>query len=156
MRLIVGALAGHRGARPPSRARTYPEETFFNKRFSTFTIPTPAPGSLPPVVGEVRLYRMRKGDTLMDLARLYGLGYNEIVDANPGTRSVGSAGRRDRPAADGVDPALLHLPGHRREHSRDAALLLRAGAAPGTTRGLHVSGGTRSRRLADAERHASR
>ena len=62
----------------------YPEETFFNKRFATFTIPTPASGSLPPIVGEARLYRVRKGDTLMDVARLYGLGYNEIVDANPG------------------------------------------------------------------------
>jgi L,D-transpeptidase ErfK/SrfK len=30
------------------------------------------------------MYRIRKGDTLMDLARLYSLGYNEIVEANPG------------------------------------------------------------------------
>jgi L,D-transpeptidase ErfK/SrfK len=36
------------------------------------------------VIGEPRMYRIRKGDTLMDLARLYSLGYNEIVDANPG------------------------------------------------------------------------
>src|SRR5262245_50153411 len=62
----------------------YPEATFFSKRFASFTIPTPAPGGLPPVLGDTRLYRIRKGDTLMDIARLYGLGYNEIVDANPG------------------------------------------------------------------------
>jgi hypothetical protein len=62
----------------------YPEELFFSKRFSSFTIPTPAPGSLPPVLGDARLYRIRKGDTLMDLARLYGLGYNELFDAHPG------------------------------------------------------------------------
>src|SRR5262245_39130657 len=62
----------------------YSEALFFAKRFSSFSIPTPAPGSIPPIVGEVRLYRVKKGDTLMDIARLYGLGYNEIVDANPG------------------------------------------------------------------------
>ena len=83
MRLIVGALLAIAALTAVARA-DYPEETFFNKRFSTFTIPTPAPGSLPPIVGEARLYRVRKGDTLMDVARLYGLGYNEIVDANPG------------------------------------------------------------------------
>lgn len=62
----------------------YPEEIFWQKRFSAFTIPAPSPGKLPPVLGDVRLYRIKKGDTLMDIARLYGLGYNEIVDANPG------------------------------------------------------------------------
>jgi L,D-transpeptidase ErfK/SrfK len=35
------------------------------------------------VIGQVRPYRIRKGDTLIDLARYYDLGYNEIVDANP-------------------------------------------------------------------------
>jgi L,D-transpeptidase ErfK/SrfK len=62
----------------------YPEETFLARRDVTFTVPTPSAGSLPPVIGSLRLYRIRKGDTLMDVARLYGLGYNEIVDANPG------------------------------------------------------------------------
>src|SRR5262249_8762619 len=36
------------------------------------------------VIGQLRTYRVRKGDTLMDLARYYDLGYNEIVEANPG------------------------------------------------------------------------
>jgi L,D-transpeptidase ErfK/SrfK len=35
------------------------------------------------VIGELRLYRIRPGDTLMDLARYFDLGYNEIVEANP-------------------------------------------------------------------------
>src|SRR5262249_29698584 len=83
MRLIANALLAVTTLVSVAAA-SYPEEMFFSKRFSTFTIPTPAPGSLPPIVGEARLYRVRKGDTLMDVARLYGLGYNEIVDANPG------------------------------------------------------------------------
>jgi L,D-transpeptidase ErfK/SrfK len=62
----------------------YQEETFWAKRFPSYTIPRPSPGAPSPIIGELRLYRIRKGDTLMDLARLYGLGYNEIVDANPG------------------------------------------------------------------------
>src|SRR5207247_6355260 len=46
---------------------------------------TPARGGQPAesVIGQVRPYRIRKGDTLIDLARYYDLGYNEIVDANP-------------------------------------------------------------------------
>ncbi len=83
MRLIVSALLVLVSLIGPVRAE-YPEELFWKKRFSSFTIPTPSPGSLPPVLGDVRLYRIKTGDTLMDLARLYGLGYNEIVDANPG------------------------------------------------------------------------
>src|SRR5207249_27656 len=49
-------------------------------------IPTPERGAPPAetVIGQVRPYRIRKGDTLIDLARYYDLGYNEIVDANPG------------------------------------------------------------------------
>ena len=83
MRLLGGVLVGLVVLVGAARAE-YPEEIFWQKRFSSFTMPTPAPGSLPPVLGDVRLYRIKKGDTLMDIARLYGLGYNEIVDANPG------------------------------------------------------------------------
>jgi L,D-transpeptidase ErfK/SrfK len=36
------------------------------------------------VVGSTRFYQVQKGDTFLDLARFYGLGYNELVDANPG------------------------------------------------------------------------
>jgi L,D-transpeptidase ErfK/SrfK len=61
----------------------YPEQVFMEKTIPSYTIPTPAPGSIPPVVGRLQVYRIRKGDTLMDLARLYSLGYNEIVEANP-------------------------------------------------------------------------
>jgi L,D-transpeptidase ErfK/SrfK len=81
-RLVVALLA--LGAVVTAARADYPEETFLARRDVTFTIPTPARGSLPPILGSLRLYRVRKGDTLMDVARLYGLGYNEIVNANPG------------------------------------------------------------------------
>src|SRR5262249_33694668 len=67
-----------------ARAATYSEEDFFAKANSVYTISTPTPSSAMTVIGEVKSYRIRHGDTLMDLARLYGLGYNEIVEANPG------------------------------------------------------------------------
>jgi len=62
------------------------EETFLRKSVPVFTVSTPRKGEPPTdtVVGEVRAYRIKKGDTLMDLARYFSLGYNEIVEANPG------------------------------------------------------------------------
>ena len=36
------------------------------------------------VIGALQHYRIRQGDTLLDVARWFDLGYNEIVDANPG------------------------------------------------------------------------
>jgi len=74
---VVGAAVG------VARAE-YAESVYESKKFRSYTIPTPAPGSAPPVIGSTQLYRVRKGDTLMDIARLFSLGYNEIVHANPG------------------------------------------------------------------------
>jgi len=67
-----------------AEAAAYTEEDFFAKPNPSYTIPTPVGGGPTTVIGEVHTYRIRRGDTLMDLARLYSLGYNEIVDANPG------------------------------------------------------------------------
>jgi L,D-transpeptidase ErfK/SrfK len=36
------------------------------------------------VIGAVASHRVRDGETLLDVARYYDLGYNEIVEANPG------------------------------------------------------------------------
>jgi L,D-transpeptidase ErfK/SrfK len=72
---------------PPSGAPAgYDEDTFVNKSIPAYAFPTPARGAPPTdtVIGQVRAYRIRKGDTLIDLARYYDLGYNELVDANPG------------------------------------------------------------------------
>src|SRR5207244_2154010 len=64
----------------------FDEDTFGRKSIPAYSIPTPERGAPPAetVIGQVRPYRIRKGDTLIDLARYYDLGYNEIVDANPG------------------------------------------------------------------------
>ena len=36
------------------------------------------------VVGEVQIIQARESDTFSDIARAYGLGYDELVQANPG------------------------------------------------------------------------
>jgi L,D-transpeptidase ErfK/SrfK len=80
--LVVLALAFGSGA----AAGTFSEEVFVGKKIPAYSIPTPSAGRPPEttVIGRVRLYRIRTGDTLMDLARYFDLGYNEIVVANPG------------------------------------------------------------------------
>ncbi len=79
---LVAVLAGPTG----SLAANYDEDTFERKSIPAYSIPTPQRGTPPAetLIGQVRPYRVRKGDTLIDLARYYDLGYNEIVDANPG------------------------------------------------------------------------
>jgi L,D-transpeptidase ErfK/SrfK len=37
------------------------------------------------VIGTLNHYLVKKGDSLIELARAYGLGFNEITEANPGT-----------------------------------------------------------------------
>jgi L,D-transpeptidase ErfK/SrfK len=62
----------------------YDEPTFFQKTIPAYEIATPVKGQpVDTVIGQVRTYRVRKGDTLLDLARYFDLGYNEILDANP-------------------------------------------------------------------------
>jgi L,D-transpeptidase ErfK/SrfK len=80
--ILAAVLAGGIGT---GRA-AYDEETFANKSIPAYSVPTPVKGRPPveTVIGQVRTYRIRKGDTLIDLARYYDLGYNEILDANPG------------------------------------------------------------------------
>jgi L,D-transpeptidase ErfK/SrfK len=77
--VVASALTAARAG-----AAAYTEEDFFSKPNPSYVIATPTDPGATTVVGEVRMYRIRKGDTLMDLARLFSLGYNEIVDANPG------------------------------------------------------------------------
>ena len=87
MRLVAPLLTGVVLLVAGGGARAaYDEETFTHKSIPAYAIPTPARGAPPvdTVIGQVRPYRIRKGDTLIDLARYYDLGYNEIADANPG------------------------------------------------------------------------
>ena len=83
--VIITVVAMLVGVGAPARA-DWDEDTFLRKTFPTYSIPTPSKGGRPAetVIGKVRAYRIRKGDTLMDLARWFSLGYNEITEANPG------------------------------------------------------------------------
>lgn len=42
------------------------------------------PAVADTMIGSIRQYSVVKGDTFLDLARFYGLGYNELEQANPG------------------------------------------------------------------------
>lgn len=68
--------------------RKWVEEDFWPRDVETYTFTPPGkPGpqsNESTVIGEVLEYRPDKGDTFFDLARYFGLGYNELVDANPG------------------------------------------------------------------------
>ena len=83
------AVAGCEGGLhlPHRGPATYDEATFAKKKVVAFSIPapTPASGGVPAeaVIGRVRSYRMREGETLLDVARYHDLGYNEITEANP-------------------------------------------------------------------------
>lgn len=68
------------------RSVSYDEETFARKRLVAYVIPAPRSEDTPrdTVVGKIRSYRVRRGDTFLDIARYYDLGYDEIVEANPG------------------------------------------------------------------------
>lgn len=43
----------------------------------------PARGALPPLIGRAQRYRVAPKDTLLDVARTAGIGFNEVTDANP-------------------------------------------------------------------------
>lgn len=91
---LVLSVAGSAGCaalrRPASDAASavpaaWTEETFAEKEIPSYVVPLDARGApQDTVVGEVTTYTVRKGDTLLDVARWYDLGYNEIVEANPG------------------------------------------------------------------------
>lgn len=44
----------------------------------------PRRGELPPLIGRAQEYRIAAKDTLLDVARNAGVGFNEVQDANPG------------------------------------------------------------------------
>jgi L,D-transpeptidase ErfK/SrfK len=67
-------------ARPPEPPPALPPLV----KLTAFEVEVPGPKQVPPVVGHMQAYRVRKGDTLLDIARDAGLGYQELQDANPG------------------------------------------------------------------------
>ncbi len=78
-------LAARTARSPRDAGSTWSEEAFAGKEIPSFVVATDAKGApAETVVGETSTYTVRKGDTLLDVARWYDLGYNEIVAANPG------------------------------------------------------------------------
>jgi L,D-transpeptidase ErfK/SrfK len=75
---------------PPATDRAlepmgWTEKLFEKKTIPSFEVSLGKDGRpTETVIGQTRTYRVRKKDTLWDIARYYDLGYNEIVDANPG------------------------------------------------------------------------
>ncbi|MGD9764608.1 MAG: L,D-transpeptidase family protein [Candidatus Binatia bacterium] len=71
----------------PAWAGRWTEEDFASKALRTepyAMLASSDPASADTIIGSVRYYTPAKGDTFLDLARFYGLGYNEIEQANPG------------------------------------------------------------------------
>jgi L,D-transpeptidase ErfK/SrfK len=64
----------------------FDEAAFARKPLETFRVPLAPDGATPAetVIGRPTVHRIRDGETLLDVARWYDLGYNEIVEANPG------------------------------------------------------------------------
>ena len=63
------------------------ESDFYRKARATHpfvVVPSNDPSRAQTVIGGTRQYYVKKGDTFLDIARFYGLGYNEIEMANPG------------------------------------------------------------------------
>ncbi len=86
--LVAAGVALVLAAVQEAAARKWVEEDFWPREVSTFEfVPPGKPGPQSnelTVVGQVVEYSPEKGDTFFDLARYFDLGYNELVDANPG------------------------------------------------------------------------
>jgi L,D-transpeptidase ErfK/SrfK len=80
--LVVASLTGCAAfTRPPP----YDEQVFATKSIPTYSVQVDREGApVQTVIGSVETYRVREGDTFLDIARYHDLGYNEIVEANPG------------------------------------------------------------------------
>src|SRR2546427_6654319 len=82
---VVMLLSGSASVRSVGSRLTGPptleEDAFARKRIATYRISDPPDAT---VVGKVGTHRIRNGETFFDVARYYDLGYNELVEANPG------------------------------------------------------------------------
>jgi L,D-transpeptidase ErfK/SrfK len=56
---------------------------FAAKKMNTVTTRIPAKGELPGLVGKLQHARVGRGQTLLDVAREGGVGYQQLQDANP-------------------------------------------------------------------------
>ena len=82
--VVCAFLLGSGGASWGERWR---EEDFYRKLLVVvphIVVMGEDPKETKSVLGTRRFYAIKNGDTFLDLARFYGLGYNEIEQANPG------------------------------------------------------------------------
>jgi len=79
---LASLLAGCAAVR--SRVPLLGPPAFTEDAFAWKVVPTYRISADETVIGGVRSHRVRDGETLLDVARYYDLGYNEIVEANPG------------------------------------------------------------------------
>ncbi|HVN84429.1 MAG TPA: L,D-transpeptidase family protein [Candidatus Binatia bacterium] len=70
----------------PAWPRQWTEDDFQQKRTAAHFMIVAGQNwrSSQSVIGSTQFYQVQKGDTFLDIARYYGLGYNELEDANPG------------------------------------------------------------------------
>ena len=83
--LAVLGLALSQGRTAYAEGSRWKEEDFYRKlplNVPAVVVPSADPKLAMTVIGGTRFYYPQKGDTFLDLARFYGLGYNEIEDAN--------------------------------------------------------------------------
>ncbi len=85
MRMIVGVaalgvMAGCSWVRSPEREPPPPPPPL--QKITAFDVRIPRRGELPPLVGQMQTYRIAPKDTLLDVARNAGLGFQEVKDAN--------------------------------------------------------------------------
>jgi L,D-transpeptidase ErfK/SrfK len=62
----------------PSFAHNWNESEFANRPLFAY----PLPGTRSDVIGSLTMYKIRPGDTLLDVGRWYGLSAKEVSDAN--------------------------------------------------------------------------
>jgi L,D-transpeptidase ErfK/SrfK len=80
--VVVAAVLGRSAS-----ARQWTEDMFQDKPSAGRPFIAAAGGDLAhahSVIGAVRFYQAQPQDTFLDIARYYGLGYNELEEANPG------------------------------------------------------------------------
>lgn len=66
-------------------ATEWTEGDFFNKVVHPYVVVGGnESATAQTVIGSIQYRHVSKGDTFLDLARYFGLGYNEIIQANPG------------------------------------------------------------------------
>jgi L,D-transpeptidase ErfK/SrfK len=85
--VIVAALAAGctRAPRVTTPEVVFDEATFAARPATVFHVRLDGGGRpVATVVGTPKEWRVRKEDTLLDVARYFGLGYGEITQANPG------------------------------------------------------------------------